>query len=42
MRPKILVVEDDDVLRDVLRRGPHDEDFGLVLAGRHAPPLCVA
>jgi CheY-like chemotaxis protein len=32
MRPKILIVEDDHALRDVLRRGLHDEDFEPVLA----------
>ncbi|MEU1802764.1 hypothetical protein [Streptomyces sp. NPDC019937] len=34
MRPSILVVEDDQALRDVLRRGLYDEDFGMRTPGR--------
>ncbi|MFD5078751.1 response regulator transcription factor [Streptomyces sp. NPDC058371] len=39
MRPKILVVEDDHALRDVLRRGLYDEDFAPVPAADGATAL---
>ncbi|MEH0579194.1 MULTISPECIES: response regulator transcription factor [unclassified Streptomyces] len=39
MRHKILVVEDDHALRDVLRRGLSDEDFEPVLAADGATAL---
>ncbi|MGW0413010.1 response regulator transcription factor [Streptomyces collinus] len=42
MRPKILVVEDDHALRDVLRRGLHDEDFDTVTAPDGATALRLA
>ncbi|MET9170352.1 response regulator transcription factor [Streptomyces misionensis] len=42
MRPRILVVEDDHVLRDVLRRGLYDEDFEPVLAADGATALRLA
>ncbi|RMB86094.1 response regulator transcription factor [Streptomyces shenzhenensis] len=42
MRPKILVVEDDHALRDVLRRGLHDEDFDTVSAPDGATALRLA
>ncbi|MFF7969957.1 response regulator [Streptomyces sp. NPDC007905] len=42
MRPKILVVEDDHALRDVLRRGLHDEDFDTVTAADGATALRLA
>ncbi|MFI1735491.1 response regulator transcription factor [Streptomyces acidicola] len=42
MRPKILVVEDDPALRDVLRRGLCDEDFEPVLAADGASALRLA
>ncbi|MEU5102178.1 MULTISPECIES: response regulator transcription factor [unclassified Streptomyces] len=42
MRPKILVVEDDHALRDVLRRGLYDEDFDPVLAADGATALRLA
>ncbi|MFF9124415.1 response regulator transcription factor [Streptomyces sp. NPDC014889] len=42
MRPKILVVEDDHALRDVLRRGLYDEDFEPVLATDGATALRLA
>ncbi|GHE61754.1 DNA-binding response regulator [Streptomyces spiralis] len=42
MRPKILVVEDDHALRDVLRRGLYDEDFEPVLAADGATALRLA
>ncbi|MFB7593800.1 response regulator transcription factor [Streptomyces sp. NPDC056160] len=42
MRPKILVVEDDHALRDVLRRGLLDEDFEPVLAADGATALRLA
>ncbi|MFI0729645.1 response regulator transcription factor [Streptomyces sp. NPDC021225] len=42
MRPKILVVEDDHALRDVLRRGLCDEDFAPVLAADGATALRLA
>ncbi|MGW0883507.1 response regulator transcription factor [Streptomyces sp. NPDC002671] len=42
MRPKILVVEDDHALRDVLRRGLHDEDFDTVCAADGATALRLA
>lgn len=42
MRPKILVVEDDHALRDVLRRGLYDEDFAPVLASDGATALRLA
>ncbi|MEU0807967.1 response regulator transcription factor [Streptomyces sp. NPDC005970] len=42
MRPKILVVEDDHALRDVLRRGLCDEDFDPVLAADGATALRLA
>ncbi|MBP2047791.1 two-component system response regulator MprA [Streptomyces griseochromogenes] len=39
MRPKILVVEDDHALRDVLRRGLSEEGFDPVLATDGATAL---
>lgn len=42
MRPKILVVEDDHALRDVLRRGLLDEDFEPLLAADGATALRLA
>ncbi|MFF7355903.1 response regulator transcription factor [Streptomyces filipinensis] len=42
MRPRILIVEDDHALRDVLRRGLHDEDFDTVCAGDGATALRLA
>ncbi|MET8979442.1 response regulator transcription factor [Streptomyces sp. NPDC004539] len=42
MRHKILVVEDDHALRDVLRRGLADEDFAPVLAADGATALRLA
>ncbi|MER7789466.1 response regulator transcription factor [Streptomyces sp. NPDC097640] len=42
MHPKILVVEDDHALRDVLRRGLCDEDFDPVLAADGATALRLA
>ncbi|MFI6054570.1 response regulator transcription factor [Streptomyces violascens] len=42
MHPKILVVEDDHALRDVLRRGLCDEDFEPVLAADGAGALRLA
>ncbi|MFF4832811.1 response regulator transcription factor [Streptomyces sp. NPDC001315] len=42
MRHKILVVEDDHALRDVLRRGLSDEDFVPVLAADGATALRLA
>ncbi|MGW0631264.1 response regulator transcription factor [Streptomyces sp. NPDC002758] len=42
MRPKILVVEDDHALRDVLRRGLGDEDFDTVSAPDGATALRLA
>ncbi|MET7289327.1 response regulator transcription factor [Streptomyces sp. NPDC005573] len=42
MRPKILVVEDDHALRDVLRRGLRDEGFEPVLAPDGATALRLA
>ncbi|MFG2881311.1 response regulator transcription factor [Streptomyces sp. NPDC048297] len=42
MRPKILVVEDDHALRDVLRRGLHDEDFDTLTAPDGATALRLA
>ncbi|MEU6094977.1 response regulator transcription factor [Streptomyces sp. NPDC047079] len=42
MRPKILVVEDDHALRDVLRRGLSEEDFDPVLATDGATALRLA
>ncbi|MFI5961268.1 response regulator transcription factor [Streptomyces asoensis] len=42
MRHKILVVEDDHALRDVLRRGLSDEDFDPVLAADGATALRLA
>ncbi|MEU9989176.1 response regulator transcription factor [Streptomyces sp. NPDC048045] len=42
MRPKILIVEDDHALRDVLRRGLHDEDFDTVTAADGATALRLA
>jgi two-component system response regulator MprA len=39
MRPKILVVEDDHALRDLLRRGLSEEDFEPVLAADGATAL---
>ncbi|MGW2230019.1 response regulator transcription factor [Streptomyces formicae] len=42
MRPKILVVEDDHALRDVLRRGLRDEDFDPVPAADGATALRLA
>ncbi|MGW2723488.1 response regulator transcription factor [Streptomyces sp. NPDC001492] len=42
MRHKILVVEDDQVLLDVLRRGLYEEGFEPVLAGDGATALRLA
>lgn len=42
MHHKILVVEDDHALRDVLRRGLLDEDFAPVLAADGATALRLA
>ncbi|MFF0066896.1 response regulator transcription factor [Streptomyces sp. NPDC005279] len=42
MRPKILVVEDDHALRDVLRRGLYEEDFAPVPAADGATALRLA
>lgn len=42
MRPKILVVEDDHALRDVLVRGLRDEDFDTVPAPDGATALRLA
>ncbi|KUN20393.1 two-component system response regulator [Streptomyces corchorusii] len=42
MRPRILVVEDDHALRDVLRRGLSEEDFEPVLAADGATALRLA
>ncbi|MFE9453680.1 response regulator transcription factor [Streptomyces sp. NPDC006739] len=42
MRPKILVVEDDHVLRDVLRRGLHEEEFDTASAADGATALRLA
>ncbi|WP_369394013.1 response regulator transcription factor [Streptomyces sp. CG1] len=42
MRPRILIVEDDHALRDVLRRGLHDEDFDTLCAGDGATALRLA
>ncbi|MGW5169935.1 response regulator transcription factor [Streptomyces nodosus] len=42
MRPRILVVEDDHALRDVLRRGLQDEEFEPVLAADGATALRLA
>ncbi|MGW0996818.1 response regulator transcription factor [Streptomyces sp. NPDC002523] len=42
MRPKILVVEDDQALRDVLRRGLHDEGFDTLTAADGATALRLA
>lgn len=42
MRPKILIVEDDHALRDVLRRGLRDEDFDPVPAADGATALRLA
>ncbi|MFE2181203.1 response regulator transcription factor [Streptomyces sp. NPDC059455] len=42
MRPRILVVEDDHALRDVLRRGLYDEDFDPVPAADGATALRLA
>ncbi|MFK4103908.1 response regulator transcription factor [Streptomyces sp. NPDC019531] len=42
MRRKILVVEDDHALRDVLRRGLSDEDFDPVPAADGATALRLA
>ncbi|MDF3298867.1 response regulator transcription factor [Streptomyces tropicalis] len=42
MRRKILVVEDDHALRDVLRRGLYDEDFEPVPAADGATALRLA
>jgi two-component system response regulator MprA len=42
MRPKILVVEDDHALRDVLRRGLHEEDFDTLTAADGATALRLA
>ncbi|MDQ0993563.1 response regulator transcription factor [Streptomyces sp. V3I7] len=42
MQPKILVVEDDHALRDVLRRGLHEEDFDPLLARDGAGALRLA
>ncbi|MEV6118409.1 response regulator transcription factor [Streptomyces sp. NPDC052109] len=42
MRHKILVVEDDHALRDVLRRGLTEEGFGPVLASDGAMALRLA
>ncbi|GFE13279.1 DNA-binding response regulator [Streptomyces glebosus] len=42
MRQKILIVEDDHALRDVLRRGLYDEGFAPVLAADGATALRLA
>ncbi|MER6073422.1 response regulator transcription factor [Streptomyces sp. NPDC001817] len=42
MRPRILIVEDDHALRDVLRRGLQDEEFDTVCAGDGATALRLA
>ncbi|MEU7427956.1 response regulator transcription factor [Streptomyces sp. NPDC040750] len=42
MRPKILIIEDDHALRDVLRRGLADEGFDPVLAADGATGLRLA
>lgn len=42
MRPRILVVEDDHALRDVLLRGLRDEDFDTVPASDGATALRLA
>ncbi|GGJ08464.1 response regulator transcription factor [Streptomyces brasiliensis] len=42
MQPKILIVEDDHALRDVLRRGLQDEEFEPVLATDGATALRLA
>ncbi|TVZ84927.1 response regulator transcription factor [Streptomyces sp. BK340] len=42
MRPRILVVEDDHALRDVLYRGLYEEDFDPVLAADGATALWLA
>ena len=42
MRPKILVVEDDHALRDVLRRGLRDEEFDTPTAADGATALRLA
>ncbi|GHE06161.1 response regulator transcription factor [Streptomyces alanosinicus] len=42
MRPRILIVEDDHALRDVLRRGLHDEEFDTVVAPDGATALRLA
>ncbi|MGW1590766.1 response regulator transcription factor [Streptomyces sp. NPDC002386] len=42
MRPRILVVEDDHALRDVLRRGLSEEDFDPVVAADGATALRLA
>ncbi|MEU8825326.1 response regulator transcription factor [Streptomyces sp. NPDC048636] len=42
MRPRILVVEDDHALRDVLRRGLYDEEFDPVAAADGATALRLA
>ncbi|WP_181793096.1 response regulator transcription factor [Streptomyces sp. WELS2] len=42
MRPRILVVEDDHALRDVLRRGLYEEDFEPVPAADGATALRLA
>ncbi|GAA0926753.1 hypothetical protein GCM10009575_026510 [Streptomyces rhizosphaericus] len=42
MGPRILVVEDDHALRDVLRRGLYDEDFDPVPAADGTTALRLA
>ncbi|MFI2205038.1 response regulator transcription factor [Streptomyces sp. NPDC020192] len=42
MHPRILIVEDDHALRDVLRRGLHDEEFDTVTAADGATALRLA
>ncbi|MER6982088.1 response regulator transcription factor, partial [Streptomyces carpinensis] len=42
MRHKILIIEDDHALRDVLRRGLSDEDFDPVCAADGATALRLA
>ncbi|GGW77939.1 DNA-binding response regulator [Streptomyces lucensis JCM 4490] len=42
MHPRILVVEDDHALRDVLRRGLYEEDFDPVPAADGATALRLA
>ncbi|MCC5474887.1 response regulator transcription factor [Streptomyces sp. NPDC059680] len=42
MHPRILIVEDDHALRDVLRRGLQDEEFDTVCAGDGATALRLA